>query len=337
MHMTTVPTFSDEVLAMGLDAYERKATYAGPRFYSLTGRINATVQFLNNPWDSPTDWVNYREIRAYNGLRSGDRLPGGLAAFPAVDRREQVSPQTGKPVMVTVVDPLLDLIEPGQYDKDGKVKPATVLAINAVFLSGRMGEKDSNYEPQPGQHIVLKMSRRMGEQLINKFRERLDENPEFDATLFAWKLSVQGEGVNSTIVVAKDTSGAVPSEGIEPYNIPEILNDVRQRVEAAVADIANNTPRFGAVRVSDIPDVEDPFTSDDTSVDQFEKEIAALTAADMLAPEPVVANDPFDGVSDARLKKAIASAGAVVPRGASRDILINIAGSVGITSASDLS
>lgn len=320
---------------MGLDAYERKTTYAGPRFYAVTGRINATIQFLNNPWDSATDWINYREIRAYNGLRSGDRLPGGLAAFPAVDRREQVSPQTGKKVLVTVTDPLLDLIEPGMYDKDGKVKPATVMAINAVFVSGRMGEKDANYEPQEGQHIIIKLSRRLGEQLIGKFRERLDENPNFDATMFSWHLSIQGEGVNSSLMVSKGNE-SVPTEDMTPYNIGEILNDVRQRVEAAIVEIADQNQATSPIRA--VPTVEDPFSGGEEAVEQFEKEIAALTSADMLAADPIMAAsaDPFDGVSDARLKRAIANAGAVVPRGASRDILVNLAGSVGITSAADL-
>lgn len=331
--MTTVPTFSDEVLAMGLDAYERKATYSGPRFYSVTGRTKATVQFLNNPWDSPTDWVNYREIRAFNGLRSGNRLPSGLAVFPAVDRKEQVSPETGRRVMVTITDPLLDLIEPGQYDKDGKVKPVTVTAINAIFVDGRMGEKDSNYEPQPGQHIIIKLSRRMGEQLINKFRERLDENPNFDATMFAWNISIIGEGVQSNLELTKNTQ-ATPTEGVQPYDIGEVLNDVRQRVESAVNDIANSM--MAASSIGRAPTVEDPFAGGNAATDDFEREMAALTSADMLAADPVVVTDPFDGVSDARLKRVIADGGGVVPRGASRDILVNLANSVGITSAADI-
>lgn len=329
--MTTVPTFSDEVLAMGLDAYERKSTYSGPRFYSLNGRTKAVVQFLNNPWDSPTDWINYREIRAFSGLRSGHRLPGGLAVFPAVDREERISPQTGKPVMVTITDPLLDLIEPGQYDKDGKVKPATVTSINAVFIDGRMGEKDSNYEPQPGQHVIIKMSRRLGEQLINKFRERLDENPNFDATLFAWNISILGEGAQSNVELTKNTQ-ATPMVGIEACDIGEVLNDVRERVEASIRDLADS---MGATSsISHVPPVEDPFTDDDSTVDDFEREIAALTSAEMLAPNAVI--DPFDGVSDARLKRVIADAGAVAPRGATREILVNLANSVGVSSAADI-
>ena len=329
--MTTVPTFSDEVLAMGLDAYERKTTYSGPRFYSVTGRTKATVQFLNNPWDSPADWINYREIRAFNGLRSGDRLPPGLAVFPAVDRKEQVSPETGRRVMVTITDPLVDLIEPGQFDKDGKVKPVTVTAINAVFIGGRMGEKDSNYEPQPGQHIIIKLSRRLGEQLINKFRERLDENPNFDATMFAWNISIVGEGAQSNLELTKNTQ-ATPTEGLEPYVIGEVLNDVRQQVEAAINNIANSMTAVSTIGRP--PAVEDPFAGGESAVDDFEREIAALTSADMLAPNAVV--DPFEGVSDARLKRVIADAGGVVPRGASRDILVNLANSVGISSAADI-
>lgn len=326
--MTAIPTFSDEVLSMGKDAYESRPN-SGVRIYNVTGRTDATIMFLNNPWDSPTDWINYREIRAFNGLRTGHKLPGGLAAFPAVDRKEGVSPQTGRPIMLTVTDPLLDLIQPGQYDKDGRVRPAAVKTINAIFLGGRMGEKKSEYEPQPGQHILIKLSRRLGEQLVDKFNERRDENPNFDATLNAWNLSVQGEGVNSNIVLSKNNDVQPPADDITSYDIPTVLAGMRECVEEAIGDI-NETMRMGST-IQEPPTVEDPFADNgDEVVESLEQAIANVDQAGLLT------SDPFDGLSDARLKKLLVDAGVAVPRGATREALVNLAHTAGWADASDI-
>lgn len=319
--MTTVPTFSDDILDMGLDAYERSVSMSGPRFYAITGRTDAYLQFLSNPWDIPKDtdgkdldWVNYREVRAFNGLRTGDKMPGGLAVFPAADRKMSRSSQTGNPIIVTVNDPLMELVEPGRYDKDGRVGAWPVRAINAIFIGGVIGEKDPTYEPTPGQHIIVKLSKHLSGKLKAKLQERRDEDPDFDATQFVWKISVIGEGATSDVKATKSDK-SLSTESVELVDINTVINDIRMRAEIAVSNLLGGT----ASAVAPPPVVAD--------IDDVDEAVANLTAAGLLDGS----DDFFHGVSDARLRKMIADAGAVAPRGASREILVNLALEAGVS------
>jgi hypothetical protein len=288
------------------------------RMYNVKSNTDAIVQFLNNPWDDPDhDWFDYKELRAFGGLKSGHQLPPGLAVFPAIAR-----------------DPLIDMIEPGKFDEGGNVYPKKVVAVNAIFLGGVMGEKNADYEPQPGQHIILKFSNMLAQQVESKLMERRDEDPNFDCTLFAWNLRVdvpKGDGgkpayINSTVRLTKN-SEVTPVDPTEPYAIDEILGDMRARVEDAVREI--NASMASRNIISEPVSVEDPFTDDDMAVEELEKAVAAFGT-------DATAVDPFDGIADTRLKKLLVDAGVAAPRGASREVLINLANSIGWTSAADL-
>ena len=287
------------------------------RMYSVKSNTDAIVQFLNNPWDDPDhDWFDYKELRAFGGLRGGYLLPPGLAVFPAIAR-----------------DPLIDLIEPGKFDEDGKVYPKKVVAVNAIFLGGSMGEKNSEYEPEPGQHIILKFSIMLAQQVESKLMERRDEDPNFDCTLFAWnmRVDVPKEGgklvyIQSTVRLTKN-SEVTPIDPVEPYAIDTILGDIRARVEDAVKVI--NMEMASQNVISSPVTVEDPFTDDNTAVEDLENAIAAFDGAATVV-------DPFDGIADTRLKKLLVDAGVAAPRGASREVLINLASSIGWTSSADL-
>lgn len=315
--MTTIPVYTvDEVTQRSARSQQRRED-ASVRTYAVTGKTNAVLQFLNNPDDQPkSDWVVYDEVRAFKGLYGGHRMPPGLAVFPV----------TGYD------DKILDLVVPD--DDKPRAEPAKVMAINAIFVSGVMGEKNADYEPLPGQHIIVKFTYSKGKALKEVFDFRKDEDDQFDATLWAWSINFEDAGKTSASLKVRRRDQEFPPDSIDPVNIHTMINGVRARVDEFVAEVEASLDAESPV--SSPAAVEDPFL-DASSVDDFEREIAALTSADMLAKDPVVATDPFAGVSDARLKKAIGAAGGVVPRGASREILINLADSAGITSADDLS
>jgi hypothetical protein len=285
------------------------------RIYNVKTNTDALLWFFNNPLDDPThDWYQYKELRAFNGLRSGHKLPPGLAVFPAIQN-----------------DPLTSLIEPGKYDENGEVWAKKVIAVNAIFLGGVMGEKDAKYEPQPGQHIIVKFSSNLGTQAKTRL---IDEGEGFDCRDYAWRVSVDvpigKDGtpiyVSSQLRMMKKTLEH-PVDDIEPYKIDEILGDIRARVEDAVREI--NVSMASNSIISEPVAVEDPFVDDDIAVEDLEKAVAAFGT-------DATEVDPFDGVADTRLKKLLVDAGVAAPRGASREVLINLANSIGWTSAADL-
>jgi len=317
--MTTIPTFSREVIDMGFDAY--KNTRVNRNFiHAVTGHTQgAIVQFLNNPWDDPAhDWVLMREIRAFDGLRSGDEMPSGLKTFPSVDRREIVSPQTGKPAMETVRDPLLDLIKPGRYDSGPVHKPSTILVVNAIYIEGQL-TNEGKYDPDPGTHIVLKFSHRIGNILEDKFFERRSENAQFDATKFAWRLTFTGTGQNSGLAVDKLTDrDIVPMDGIQPFDLPDLFGQIRADAEAHIASLDP-----GAASVL----APEPFidrSQDDAAMDLVEAGIAALQAGGIEGTRELPGQF-FEGMSDASLRRRLTEASVKVPRGANRSVLLALA------------
>lgn len=310
-----IPTFTREALDMGIDAYETKRTNR-TFIHAVTKHTDAVFQFLNNPWDDPErDWIFYREIRAFEGLRTGDQLPNGLKAFPSVDREQRVSPETGRPVMVTINDPILDLVAPGRFDDGGRVKAAPVMAVNAIVVSGRV-VKNADYDPDPGTHVILKFSRRMGSILEDKFRERLDENPNFDATAFNWGIKIVGEGPQSSLEVRK-AGEAMPATGVEAMDLPVLFGQIRSDVEEAIAAL---DPRG---HVATEPEVFMDRSNDDAEMDAIEAGIAAFQDAGVDVTE--VAPNSYAGVSDASLRRRLTDAGVKVPRGASREVMLSLA------------
>ena len=286
------------------------------RVYNIKSSTDAVLWFFNNPQDDPErDWYTYKELRAFAGLRSGHRLPGGLAVFPAVAN-----------------DPLTSLIEPTKFDENGVVYPKKVWAVNAIFISGKMGEAKEKYEPMPNEHIIVKFSANLGGQARIRL---LDEGPDFDCRDYAWRLSVDvpkdknGEPIYtmSTLRMQKQPFDKTDTYDIPSYSIPAIMEKTRLRVEEWVRSINDEMANSGAVKEPIA--VEDPFADGSESIDELEAAVAALH-------DGGATSDPFDGVSDTRLKKLLQEAGVAAPRGASRGVLVNLANQVGWFTSFDL-
>lgn len=308
--------------------------------YNFTTASNVTVQFLTNPWDadnspnpsnpdSPADWVVYDEIRAFNGLRSGHQMPNGLKVFPANNTAMKVV--NNQQISEYQPDPLLDYIQPGKYDdaKKNRHEPWGTFLVNAILVNGSLGGKK---DPAPGEHILLKFSRSTGDALKRALVSRYRDDNTFDATSVAWDLHVP-KGTKA-LDVAKNTDSFIPTDGLNPVNLKRMLVDKRRRAEEAIES-------FLADSGSAVVDPEDfgVATTDFGSADaiEFDEALKAVRDADLVA-DVIEANsdDPFPGVSDNRLKRLLVENDVMVPRGASRDVLIARAAKHGWTSKADL-
>lgn len=302
--------------------------------YSFNPQADIVLQFLTNPWDdenlpapghSIVDWIDYREIRAFSGLKSGHQMPPGLKTFPACDTNINV---VGKQQQRTwATDPLLEYIQPAKWEKEGTHRPSRVIAVNAVFVGGRFG---GDRQPTVGEQIVLKFSITTGGQLKDNLDDRHLENPSFDCTQHVWRVYVKNEDTRTLSVTMADQDMFIPSDDYAPTNLSRMMNDRRRRAEQAIQEMADEAGGVEAVEQFDSASEDDEET--------FEAAFAAVKSAGIVANEvdPADAEDAFKGVSEARLRRLLAEAGVSVPRGASRDVLVARAVDNGWSSAADL-
>ena len=94
----------DDLFDAGLDGYV-KTGGVGRNIYRLKAGEPKKGYFFSDPTPetrkSGEDWLSYREISAFDGLRGGVDLPNGMKEFPVYDQKVVQDPETGQRKVVS--------------------------------------------------------------------------------------------------------------------------------------------------------------------------------------------------------------------------------------------
>lgn len=276
------------------------------------------VRLLSDPADPPmrldddgayvqTDWVFYREVGAWDGLLGGIKMKGGLMTFPVYDViYYEDGTRTSAP---RGSDLLFDAVLPGEREiKKGynRAQASDMLAFNAVVVSGDFGGKKEEFNPKPGQLILVKLTGQKGRQLIEQLEtkrsEAEDADVAFDPTTGAWMLSITGTAPTTSLSVSRKTKGIEPlTEDITPIDVMEHLEFIRAEAENHWEEQKNAHTVGEALGEDD----------EDELVDQFEQSVSSGVDYSAMAP--------------ARLKKLLTDAEVEIPARLTTAKLIELA------------
>ena len=292
-------SLSTDLFLSGLDAYVSNKGGSGTPIYPL--KQGSTVYyFFSNPWDveaDASDWLLYREVAAFDGLRGGFDMPNGLKEFPINDTLEVdvEGEKKFRRLSWKNSDPLLPLVAPSSRypTDDGGPTRSWKLAINVI---------DSD-----GNHIILKLANKRAFSLLEKLNDARAMNDGFSCVGNAWQITTTGSGFDSGVSI-KPLKDEPPVDLPEPYNIGEIMSGIRDQVEAYV-----ETLRGGAAQQQ-----EDDFAAEDAIADAFE-------AAAVQAESELDSRTKYAEMTDARLKVLLSKAGVTVPPRSTRPALIELA------------
>jgi hypothetical protein len=287
---------------------------SGGGFPNLTQKIRTgkpvVIRFLSNPLtcDRNTDWTIYREVGAWEGLMDGRDMPGGLMEFPVFDveyfEQDGVIMRRQAP---RGSDLLFDSVKPDKNDKKNgrnRAQANDMIAFNAIVESGDFGGK-ADFNPQPGQHVIIKMSKPKGLAVIRGLEERDMELDNFDPLQGAWKLALIGTPPTTEL-----TMNRVKVEPLDPEEIPEIINitEYMTSVREAAEAFFESGVSGGSIEAD-----EAIFGGDeeiDEVIDEFEEKAKG--------PD-------YSVMSPARLKTLLKEAGVEIPARATTAKLIALA------------
>jgi hypothetical protein len=274
------------------------------------------VRFLTNPLDPPvrmdddgnevnTDWVTYREVGAFDGMIGGYEMKGGPYEFPVFDLAytadgQRMSAPRGTDLLFESVLPKPQQVASGFT----RAQANDMVAFNAIVIDGEWGQKKAEFNPQPGQHIVMKLTGDKARSLLLQLETKMEEHENLDPMTGGWQIHLVGADRSQTLMLTRKTKG-IDELDYEPdlIDIPGYLNEIRDAAEAKWDEIRGAT------------DVEETFTDDDDDdlVDEFEEKVAAAPSTD------------YTVMSPARLKKLLVDAGVEIPARATTAKLIELA------------
>lgn len=287
----------EDLLLAGIDGYSQpqKDNSTFRPIYRLE-RGTTIVRFLTDKETMSVDhgWHIYREVAAFEGLRGGFQLPGGLKEFPVNDQIIVEDPDTGekrRQYAPRGTDPLLELVVPSLRfpPADGRVKGQDKVAVNVLTEEGR--------------HIILKMSSARAKDLFRAFNNYREMDENFSCTQYPWALTVRGEGLNTTLTV-KPIKNEAPVELPEPFDLVEVFASIRSEVEDYVRSLSD--AHVEVVTAEEEHDV----------VDAYEEAVVEA--------EPTE-EDKYAAISDIRLKTLLTSAKVSIPPRSTRSALIALA------------
>ena len=299
----------DELFEAGLEGYV-KGEGSGSNVWKLTGKKPRKGYFLNNP-GTDGDWVKFREMSAFDGLRGGVEMPNGLKEFPVYDQVLVVDPETGARRRTTRPDndPLIALVVPGKYGKNGKAKAADVMAVNFIEIVA-----DEDTDEISHRHIVLKLSSTASKALLNLYRTQCEmaDSGEFDMTAFPWTLAIHGTGA-STELKAKPhrKEGPIDLDEFESISIVEMLQTTRAAVEDFVEQVRNGGDATIRKQQEEAEDSDDGIAFGGDDDDEEDEDLAK--------------SDKYASMTDAKLRKLLKAADVKVPTKANRPTLISLA------------
>ena len=269
----------------------------------LSNPLNPPVEITEDGDTIPVDWVPYREVGAFDGLLGGLEMKGGPYEFPVYDIVVNEFGQRMNAPRGT--DLLFDSVLPKPRDaKDGRTraKASDMVAFNAICVGGEWGSKKSDFDPKPGQHIVMKLSGAKARQLLEQLLSKVEEDEDLDPTSGAWQIMLKGADQSQTLILTRKTKG-IPVLDYEPelINVIEHLNAIRDAAETKWELLKNTSI-----------DIDEDFNDDDEDdVDAFEEAAAATTDYSVMSP--------------ARLRKLLTDANVEIPPRATTAALIKLA------------
>lgn len=191
----------------------------------------------------PKDWCFWRSVASYNGFAGGiDPFPG-LAEFPVFDISEEwdEESQTWKQQWrKNSEDPLLAIVKPSDREKRDSKMTANATdagAMNVLWVSGDWETKEERkkYNPQPGQHFVLRLNKGRYLDVVNFIWDRIDEFGEENFNpLDVWSIMVYDDGKKLRIKKVPKSEPVDPDEVPELIDIAGTLLEQREKVEAYI-------------------------------------------------------------------------------------------------------
>lgn len=276
--------------------------------WSLPAGRKIRVRFVTDPATMGADhgWCLYREVNAFSGLIGGADMPNGLKEFPVDDFEIIADPETGRRMKTRKADPLLKRVRPSKWDmEDGRnyASARDRVVCNVVYEGGDL-EKKEQYNPGPGQLILLKMSKSAYGDLKNAFETYRDVDDAFTPVGSAWDLLIEGKGATSRLLVSR-VKGEPPVDVPDPIDTVRWVNDLRTAAERFVAELDYGMTEDGI-------SVE---YGEDAVVEQFEANVT----------QPRDAGVDWTSIAPTAIKRALLADNVSVPARIRTDELIELA------------
>lgn len=291
-----------------------------------------TLQFITKIDDfSGTGWFTYREAQAggillpgswadgpYAGTPRGE-LPYHLRNIPVEDielvevdgelkyryRRPYLEVTPGN--LMNVVDDIIDARSQRFTDDNGRTKVEWQTLVNVIVWEWPDRKKKDGSDaakPEKGAHILLKLSKNQAALIVERFAEKLEEDPSLDILAWKWKVTIIG-GKPNKLVLKRGEKITEPLE-FEAYDSQAIISRKKDafedHVKAAFGDYLGTT--------MPPPDFAVDASTEATEIDEVEAEEAG---------------DLFGMISTPALRTRLKKAGVDIPAGSSRDALIALA------------
>lgn len=302
----------DEVADAGVEGYVRSGS-GRPRIESLKGGETVICYFVTDPDEGTAqgDWINYREVSAFQGFKGGLEAPNGLKEFPVID--QEIVEVDGKKVRRfrrnndgSPADWLLDQVAPPTKfkTKSGKAEGRDKTIFNIV---------DSE-----GVHKLVKVSGTVGKAIRKQVKTIAAINKGFTLLNQPWKLTIVGTGATQDVSLSPiDESYPEDLRPEKPIDAREVLQKIRDDAEAYYKNaLSEGTDTFDDEDDAGWTVAEPAAEADVTPVE---------TAAAEVEVEPEVV-DVWKDVKPAQIKEALTTAGVEFPDNATKSALTRLAG-----------
>jgi hypothetical protein len=276
--------------------------------WSIPSGRKIRVRFVTDPATLSADfgWCFYREVNAFNGLIGGAEMPNGLKEFPVDDLELLTDPETGRRMQTRKPDILLKRVRPSKWDmEDGRnyASARDRVVGNAVYESGDL-EKNTQYNPAPGQLILLKMSKTGYGDLRKAFAIYKNADPNFTPIGAVWDLVIEGKGATARLIVTR-ANGEPPVDMPDPIDTVAWVNDLRASAEKFVFGLDSAAQEEGTTSF---------YGDDDEIVDQFEANVTAQGVGVI----------DWTSIAPTALKRKLVAVGVNVPQRIRNDELIEL-------------
>jgi len=274
--------------------------------WSIPAGRKIRVRFVTDPATASADfgWCIYREVNAFSGLIGGEEMPPGLKEFPVDDIEILTDPETGRRMQTRKPDILLKRVRPDKYAREDGRNYASArdrVVGNAVYEDGDL-EKNTQYNPSPGQHILLKMSKTAYGDLKKAFAIYNNADPNFTPIGAVWDLIIEGKGATSRLIVTR-VNGEPPIDMPDPIHTVAWVNDTRAAAEKFIFGLDGAREEV----------TESFYGDDDEIVDQFEANITSASS-----------EIDWTSIAPTSLKRKLIAVGVNVPQRIRNDELIEL-------------
>jgi len=154
-----------------------------------------------------SDFLVYSEISTFDGMKDGRQAPNGLKEIPVNGYK----------------DSLVSRVNRGRLDIDDEGNPIAARPKAKMMF---------NFVTDEGKHILLKVTKPKGLELLAKFVDEDDNLEEgFDWLSMPFTLSLKGEKGDQRLSV-KPHRDENPIDLPEPYDCRKVINELRDKFDA---------------------------------------------------------------------------------------------------------